>query len=73
MYRSVRGIRGYWVEFVSGIVQENKKLISAVSVNTININNLGRDRIYLLWGIEPNFQIYDTTSPPIPTIPLFKA
>lgn len=55
LYSSIRGIKGYWVEFVSGIVQENKKIMSAVSVNSIPITNLGNDRIYLLWGIQSTF------------------
>jgi hypothetical protein len=55
LFKSIRGIKGYWVEFISGIVQENKKVVSAVSVNAIGITNLGNDRIYLLWGIQSTF------------------
>jgi hypothetical protein len=32
LYKSIRGIRGYWVEFVSGIVQENGLDIDALEV-----------------------------------------
>lgn len=40
---------------MSGLVQENKKLPSAVSVTAMTITNLGNDRIYLLWGIQSSF------------------
>jgi hypothetical protein len=69
LYKSTRGVKGYWVEFISGIVQENKKVSSAVTVNPISITNLGADRIYLLWGIQSTF-----TQTNIPEgIPLFTA
>jgi hypothetical protein len=70
LYKSIRGIKGYWVEFVSGLVQENKKLPSALSVTAISITNLGTDRIYLLWGIQSSF----TDAVNIPEgIPLYTA
>lgn len=52
LYVSTRGVRAYWVDFVSGIVQENGQVISALSVNAIAINNPGANRVKLLWGIE---------------------
>lgn len=55
LYKSIRGIRGYWVEFISGIVQENGYAPSAVSVNAMAINSPGSDRVLLLWGIQSDF------------------
>jgi hypothetical protein len=52
LYVSTRGIRAYYVDFISGIVKENGYLASALSVAAIPITDLLSDRVYLFWGIS---------------------
>lgn len=49
-YYSIRGIRGYWTEFISGRVLENGLRNNALQVNQINILTVA-PRILLFWGI----------------------
>lgn len=60
LYRTVRGIRGYWVDSVNGIIQENKKIPLALEVASISLTDLGSDRVYLLWGIPAGYSDTDT-------------
>ena len=41
LYVSTRGIRAYYVDFISGVVQENGYDNDALSVDPISINDLG--------------------------------
>ena len=52
LYVSNRGIRAYVVDFISGEVLDNGYEVSALVVDPININGLGDERLYLLWGIS---------------------
>ena len=67
-YHSVRGIKGYWTEFISGRVLENGLQNNALSVNKIAINTVS-PRVLLLWGIDSTF----TDSKITTALPLFKA
>ena len=40
MYVSTRGIRAHYVDFISGVIQDNGYLAAALSVNSIAINDL---------------------------------
>lgn len=51
LYVSERGIRAYYVDFISGVVKENGYVQDALTVNPITINDPGSSRVYLLWGI----------------------
>ena len=50
VYNSVRGIKAYWTEFISGKVMENGKDADALTVNKITINTV-TPRVLLFWGI----------------------
>ena len=65
LYVSTRGIRAYYVDFISGVVQENGYDNDALSVDPISINDLGDERLYLLWGISS-----ETTDPELTGIGL---
>ena len=62
LYVSTRGIRGYYVDFVSGVVQENGYDPDALAVSPIAINDPGSTRGYLLWGIESDYTDADVSS-----------
>lgn len=51
LYQSIRGIRGYWTDFISGVVQENGKKEDGLTVSAMSITDLGTDRIFLHWGL----------------------
>ena len=68
VYHSVRGIKAYWTEFISGRVLENGKQNNALTVNKININTIS-PRVLLFWGIDSTF----TDSKITTALPLFKA
>ena len=68
-YYSVRGIRGYWVESISGRIYENGFMNNALSVNKIDIFTIA-PRIQLSWGIDSTFT---DTNLLTATLPLFKA
>lgn len=55
IYSSVRGLRVYWVDGVSGIVQERTNVASALTVSPIAITDLGSDRVYFLWGLQAGY------------------
>lgn len=55
VYVSTRGVRAYYVDFVSGIVQENGQIVSALTVNPITISSPGVSRVQLLWGIQKDY------------------
>ena len=67
-YYSIRGIRGFWTEFISGKVLENGLMNNALQVNKITINTIS-PRIQLFWGIDSTYTDATFTSP----LPLFKA
>lgn len=46
------------MDFVSGVLRETYQVTVALRVDTISINDLGQDRLYLLWGISS-----ETTDP----------
>lgn len=52
LYVSTRGIRAYYVDFISGVVKENGYTATALMVNPIPITDLGNKRVYLFWGIS---------------------
>ena len=49
-YYSIRGVKVFWTEFISGRVQENGFQNNALTVSKISINTI-RPRIQLFWGI----------------------
>lgn len=49
-YHSVRGIKAYWTEFISGRVLENNQVNNALTVASIPIQTVS-PRILLFWGI----------------------
>lgn len=53
LYASIRGLRAHYVDFISGVVRENRYLATALQVNNISIVDLATSRVYLLWGISP--------------------
>ena len=55
VYISTRGVRAYWVDFISGIVMENGQVISALTVNAITISSPGTSRVQLLWGVQKDY------------------
>jgi hypothetical protein len=67
-YSSIRGIKGYWTEFISGKVYENGKVNNALQVSLININTIS-PRVLLFWGIDGTY----TDSTFITPLPLFRA
>lgn len=67
-YYSIRGIKGYWVEFISGKVIENGLMNNALQVNKITINTVS-PRVQLFWGIDGTYT--DSNFPS--KVPLFKA
>lgn len=67
-YYSVRGIQGFWTEFISGRVLENGLMNNALQVSKITINTVS-PRIQLFWGIDSTYTDATFTSP----LPLFKA
>lgn len=68
VYYSIRGIKAYWTEFVSGRVIQNGKQTNALQVNQIAINTVS-PRILLFWGIESTFTDSNITT----ALPLFSA
>ncbi len=66
-YYSIRGIKAYWTEFISGRVMENGFQSNALQVNKITINTV-TPRTLLFWGIETTYSVTNLT-----TLPLFKA
>lgn len=68
VYNSVRGIKGYWTEFISGRVLENGLQNNAFTVNKITINTV-TPRVLLFWGIDGTY----TDSNIATALPLFKA
>ena len=68
VYHSIRGIKAYWTEFISGRVLENGFQNNALTVNKININTI-TPRVLLFWGIDSTF----TDSKITTALPLFKA
>lgn len=54
-YVSKRGVKIYWVDFVSGIVMENSYSATPLSVNSIAITSSGSDRVQLFWGIQKGY------------------
>jgi hypothetical protein len=67
-YYSVRGIRAYWSEFISGRVLENGFQNNALTVSKINVNTVS-PRILLFWGIDSTYTDGQITT----ALPLFKA
>lgn len=59
---SERGIRAYYVDFISGVVKENGYVGDALTVNPITINDPGSSRVSLLWGIESDYTDADISS-----------
>lgn len=53
-YYSIRGIKGYWAEFISGKVYENGFQTGCLSVNMIAINTVNQ-RVLLFWGIDATY------------------
>lgn len=51
LYSSTRGIGAFYVDFISGVVQENGYDPDALHVEKITIDDPGSTRVYLLWGI----------------------
>jgi len=54
VYNSVRGVKAYWTEFISGRVMENGLQNNALQVNKITINTV-TPRVLLFWGIDSTF------------------
>ncbi len=67
-YYSIRGIKGYWTEFISGKVYQNGLVNNALQVNQISIN-AGSPRVLLFWGIDATYTDSTITS----ALPIFKA
>jgi hypothetical protein len=67
-YYSIRGIKGYWTEFISGKVYENGLVNNALQVNKISINTIS-PRVQLFWGIDGTYTDSTITTP----LPLFRA
>jgi hypothetical protein len=55
VYVATRGVKVYWVDFVSGIVVENGLHASSLTVSAINIVSPGSKRVQLFWGIEKGY------------------
>ena len=51
LFVSTRGIRAFYVDFISGVVVENGYDSDALTVDPIGIEDPGSTRLYLLWGI----------------------
>lgn len=67
-YSSIRGIQGYYTEFISGKVLENGKTNNALQVSSISINSVS-PRILLFWGIDSTYTDATITT----SLPIFKA
>jgi hypothetical protein len=68
VYYSVRGIRAYYSEFISGRVMDNGLLNNALQVDKININTV-TPRVLLFWGIDSTY----TDSTLTTVLPIFTA
>ena len=68
VYHSIRGIKAYWKEFISGKVLENGFQNNALTVSKITINTVS-PRVLLFWGIDSTFTDSGITT----ALPLFKA
>lgn len=68
VYYSVRGIKAYWTEFVSGRVMDNGLRNDALQVNQITINTVS-PRVLLFWGIESTYTDGSITT----ALPVFSA
>jgi hypothetical protein len=67
-YYSIRGIKGYWTEFISGKVYENGLMNNCLQVANIAIN-AGTPRVQLFWGIDATYTDGLITT----ALPLFRA
>ena len=68
VYHSIRGIKAYWTEFISGRVLENGFQNDALTVSKINIDTV-TPRVLLFWGIDSTYTDGSITT----ALPLFKA
>lgn len=55
VYVSTRGVRAYWVNFVSGLVVQNGLMAAALAVNSIAVTTPGTDRVKFFWGIRRGY------------------
>lgn len=55
VYSSVRGLRVFWVDSVSGAVMERGQVVAALTVSAIPLVDLLTDRVYFLWGLEAGY------------------
>lgn len=68
-YASVRGVKAYWTEFISGRVMENGFKNNALQVSAIAISTV-TPRVLLFWGIEST---YAEPNGVFSSLPLFSA
>ena len=68
VYYSVRGIKAYWTEFISGRVMDNGLQNNALTVSQIAINTVS-PRVLLFWGIDSTFTDATITT----SLPIFSA